>query len=70
MLKPSHRYWANDENVAVEFDNDVKPAYRYILECIRDEQGKIVTFIMLNPSIANSNILDVWPLLRIGGLEV
>ncbi|MFC3040701.1 DUF1643 domain-containing protein [Virgibacillus xinjiangensis] len=59
MLKPGHRYWRDDEIVAVEFDNDQDPTYRYALECIWDEKGKIVAFfIMLNPSVGNYDVCD------------
>jgi hypothetical protein len=58
MLKPGHRYWRDNEKVEVVFDDDNNPTYRYVLECIWDEKGKIVTFIMLNPSVADYMICD------------
>lgn len=58
MLKPGHRYWKEEELVEVEFDNDNTPKYRYVLECIWKPNTKIVTFVMLNPSVADYFICD------------
>lgn len=58
MLKPGHRYWKEDELVEVIFDNDNNPKYRYVLECIWKPNTKLVTFVMLNPSVADYEICD------------
>ncbi|MCA1318393.1 DUF1643 domain-containing protein [Bacillus tianshenii] len=58
MLKPGHRFWMDNEKVRVEFDNENNPSYRYVLECKWEENQKVVTFIMLNPSVADNRVCD------------
>ncbi|RKD75223.1 hypothetical protein ATL39_0921 [Sinobaca qinghaiensis] len=52
--------WKSDEKVTVIFDNENQNdrTYRYSLKCIWDDQKDIVTFIMLNPSVADADLCD------------
>ncbi|UOQ92303.1 DUF1643 domain-containing protein [Halobacillus shinanisalinarum] len=55
-MKASYRNWREDEQVRVIFDRT--STYRYLLECTFDESKNKITFVMLNPSAANSDICD------------
>ena len=57
-LKPGHRLWKQNEIVTSVFDDKENPTYRYLLECTWDDSLESVTFIMLNPSVANDEICD------------
>ncbi|WP_075035065.1 DUF1643 domain-containing protein [Halobacillus dabanensis] len=50
------RYWHAHENVNAVLD--ASKQYRYLLECVWDADNKVVTFVMLNPSHADTNICD------------
>ena len=51
------RYWKPNEIVNVVFDKSEE--YRYLLEVEWENSSKAVTFVMLNPSYADSNICDL-----------
>ena len=57
-LKPGHRYWKENEIVTSVFDNNNFPTYRYLLGCTWDKSLETVTFILLNPSVADNEICD------------
>lgn len=57
-LKPGHRYWTPSESVKVVFANEQHNKYRYLLECNWNTELEKVTFILLNPSIADYEICD------------
>lgn len=47
-----------DMEVNVQFDDEVKRKYRYLLSCKWDENLPSVTFVMLNPSKADASRSD------------
>ena len=57
-LKPGHRYWTENERVKVIFSNEKNSKYRYLLECNWNDELDKVTFIMINPSVADFEICD------------
>nr|WP_301108393.1 DUF1643 domain-containing protein [Sporosarcina sp.] len=57
-LKPRHRYWGANESVRVVFSREQNEKYRYLLECNWDNEQDKVTFLLLNPSIADYEICD------------
>lgn len=56
----TNRLWTSDEHVSAGFESDdqKKSAYRYYLSCIWDDAKAKITFIMLNPSIADLTYCD------------
>ncbi|XAK55451.1 DUF1643 domain-containing protein [Bacillus inaquosorum] len=54
------RSWTTEEKVKAIFnsDDETKRLYRYMLDCEWDEELNKVTFIMLNPSIADTSECD------------
>ncbi|MDG5470531.1 DUF1643 domain-containing protein [Jeotgalibacillus sp. ET6] len=55
-----NRPWKNDELVEVFFDTEdtSKRKYRYLLKCTWNDQSNRVTFVMLNPSVADLDTCD------------
>lgn len=56
----ANRPWGAEEQVEVIFEEGdySNRRYRYLLKCTWDDQLEIVTFIMLNPSTADSDGCD------------
>lgn len=56
----TNRSWLKEEVVEVEFDSPSESdcKYRYILKCKWTDDLPKITFVMLNPSVANASICD------------
>lgn len=56
----ANRLWNQEEKVEVVFDSpsEVGCKYRYLLKCKWSDDLPKVTFVMLNPSVANASICD------------
>ncbi len=50
------RPWTIDENVSTVFSKCGK--HRFVLDCIWDSTKPLMTFVLLNPSIASNDICD------------
>jgi hypothetical protein len=56
----ANRKWFPNEKIEVFFGSthEIKKKYRYLLKCTWQEELERVTFVMLNPSVADSKICD------------